>query len=216
MAPFSQKTHADLLKDARTLYSGPLEDTEIADALALYDYTAPDDFDAGLALVESFQNRLGDQSAEYADKLAASKAARNAAADVQSLYSAHRRVARRRHPRGTDGYAALNLSGPIPDARAELLKDAGTFYDTLAQRPDLTEGVRGLGPTQVTAGQDAVTAARDATDALARETGEAVHASDLLTQTETQLRTDAGELAEVARIALADRPQLLEKLGLRS
>lgn len=54
MTPFSQKTHAELLKDARTLYSGPLEDAEIADAL-----------------VESFRTRFADQSAEYADKFAA-------------------------------------------------------------------------------------------------------------------------------------------------
>jgi len=48
-----------------------------------------------------------------------------------------------------------------------------------------------------------------------KETGEAQRATVVSDEATRALRAHAGELAEVAKVALADRPQLREVLGLR-
>ena len=210
---FSDASLPDLLADAQTLYTGARDDAEIVAALDPYGYTV-DDHDADLAAVAELRRLIGVQAAEYRDQFGATREAAARTATVRALFVAHRRRTRRAHPRGTDGYAALRLGEPIPQARPDLLADAERFWRTLAERPDLTDEARRLDPEIVARAQEALTLAQAAAVAQARETGEAQDASEAVAVAAEALRDDASELAEDAREALTDRPQLLEKLGL--
>ena len=212
---FTKATLPDFLVAAETLYTGARDEPEIAALLGGYGYTA-EDHPADLEALAELRHLIGVQAAEYRDQYGATRAAVARVAAVRALYVAHRRRTRRAHPSGTDGYAALRLGEPIPGARADLLAAADRFWRTLYERPDLTTAARRLDADAVTAARAAVGTANEALVAQARETGEAQDASEAVQAAADALRDDAAELAEDAREALADRPQLLEVLGLRA
>lgn len=211
---FSNMRLDELVARARTLYTNARDDAQIAALLANpYGYKA-DDYAAGLALVQEVTNLDADQEREYAEQYAATAAAAADLATLEGLFVAHRRLARTRHKRGTAGYNGLNLAGGIADDDEGLLAQAEAFYRMLEADPSLAEGIRGLNAAAVTDGLARVAAARKAYDAQARETGEAQRATHLRDDAAGRLRAHASELAEVARVGLADYPQLREKLGL--
>ena len=214
MPAFSTISRPDLAFAARTLYLNARDDAEIAADLTAWGYTAPDDYDAGLALVAAFETATATQAAEYADQYAATDAAQTAAAEAHVRYSRHRQAARIAHRPGTDGHAALRLAGTLPSARADRLDHARIFYQTLEARADLLDPIRGIDRTGVTDALALVTAAQTADVTQAAETGEAQRATVSATTAEADLRAHAAELAAVAKLALADKPQLREKLGL--
>ncbi len=83
-----------------------------------------------------------------------------------------------------------------------------------ADDPTLADVIRGLTPVTVAEGLAAVDAARTAEDAQTRATEDAQRATVLRDEAARAPRVRAGELAEVAEVALPDRPQLRETLGL--
>ena len=99
-------------------------------------------------------------------------------------------------------------------AGAALLAAADAFYRTLDATPALADGIRGLPREAVADGLARVERARTAMDAQTRERGEAQRATAGRDAADVRLRAHASELASVARVALADRPQLREVLGL--
>ena len=214
MAAFSSLPLPQLIPAARALYTNARDDAGIAAALSDYGYTAPADFDDGLALTAEAETAIGTQRAEYADQYAATAGANQTAAEVEALYSRHRQLARFAHPSGTDGHSALRLAGSTARDRAGLLQDAGAFYDLLAARPDLAAPIRGLDAEAITEGQARVATAREAQVAQSAEAGEAQRATTLRDDAVARLRAHTAELASVAKLALSDRPQLREKLGL--
>ena len=205
----------DLVARARTLYTNARDTPEIAALLADPCAYAPADFDEGLARVAALQQAIADHAREYGEQYAATEVSDDATGDLEALFAAHRRLARATVRRGTARYAALGLTGNVAKSEAALFDQAGTFYQTLADDPALADGVRGLTPEAVAAGQAAVEAARAAEDAQVKETGEAQLATAARDAATRAVRVHAGELAEVAKVALADRPQLRELLGLR-
>lgn len=204
----------ELVRQATTLYTNARDNAEVAALLAdPYEYGA-DDYAHGLALVEEVQHLNAEQQREYGEQYTATATADTLLEDLEALYVAHRRLARTRHRRGTPAYAALGLAGGVADSRAGLLAETDAFYRMLGENATLTEGIRGLGASAVARGRALVEDARTAVNAQAREVGEAQRATRLRDDAVHRLRTHAAELAEVARIALADRPQLIEVLGL--
>ena len=199
---------------ARTLYTNARDTPEIAAILAdPYGYT-PADFDAGLALVTDLQQAIADHVREYGEQFLATEASEDATAALAALFTAHRRLARTAVPRGTARYDALGLRGLVADGEAALFDQTGTFYQTLTDDPTLADGIRGLNPAAVARGLAAVETARAAEDAQVKETGEAQRSTVLRDRAAHAVRIHAGELAEVAKIALTDQPQLREVLGL--
>ena len=204
-----------LVARARTLYTNARDTPDVAAALAdPYGFT-PDDYARGLTLVAALQQAIADHAREYGEQFEATEASDDATADLKALFSAHRRLARTFVDRGTARYAALGLRGRIADGEAALFEQAGTFYQTLTDDPSLMDGIRGLDEAAVTRGHEAVERARAAEDAQVKETGEAQQATALRDQAARRLRVHAGEMSEVAKIALDDRPQAREVLGLR-
>lgn len=211
MPAFSTIDTADLLAAATRLYTGARDTPAIATALDGYGY-APKDFDAGLTLIAALRDAMQTQGTEQAEKISASKAAALATAAVRVPLVRHRTLARRAHAAGSAGYSALALSGSASQDTTAMLAEARRFYETLAGHEDFA--VRSLTPAATTEALAAVASAEAARDAQTRESGEAQHATALRQAAETTLRRSASELAETARIALAEMPQQREVLGL--
>ena len=156
MANWSRMSYARLVSAAHTLYTNARANPDIVAEMTEFGYTAPDDYDAGLALLADAHAATGTLAAEHADALAATAASDRATDHLQARFIADRRRARRAHPSGTDGYSALHLAGDAPRAEADLIQAAATFYNTLTSRPDLAAPIltaaltrAGIAPRQV-------------------------------------------------------------------
>ena len=213
MPAFHNMPAADLVPATTRLYTGLRDNTEIAAALEDYGYgkTAGDD---GLALVAALREAMRVQSTETAEKLSASQASALATAAVRTPFVRHRRLARRAHPRGSAGHAALALGGPVPTSETDLFAAVRRFYDLVRDTPEFTGTVRSLTPEAVTAALARLDLAESAEDDQTREAGESQRATALRQAAEQALREEAAELAEAATDALTDQPQQREILGL--
>ena len=210
MADFQNMVQADLLVLTTRMYTGLRDNAEIAAALKDYGYgkTAGDD---GLALVAAFRDAMRIQSTENDEKLTAGKASTIATAAVRTPLVRHRRLARRAHPRGSAGHAALALAGPVPTTERALFLAARRFYEAA---PEVAGTLRSLTPDAVTAALARLGVAESVEDDQLREAGESQRATALRQAAEAALRAEAAELAEAATDALLDMPQLREVLGL--
>ena len=213
MPAFFDMAAADLFPATTRLYTGLRDNAEIAAALKDYGYGRTSATD-GLALVAALRDAMRAQGTETAEKLSASQASALATAAVRTPFVRHRRLARRAHPRGSAGHSALALGGPVATSETDLFASARRFYETVRDSPELAGTVRSLGPEAVAAALARLDAAESAEDDQSREAGEAQRATALRQAAERALREEAAELAEAAKEALADTPQLREVLGL--
>lgn len=206
---------AELVSRARTVAGNARADADIAPLLAAYGY---DDARLAtvLALVDEVEARMAAQAREYGEQYAATGALDTARADLDALFSRHRQLARLAHARGTDGYRALGLDGNLPKDDATRLALADTFYRVLQSSPALAAAVApyNLGPAALADGLARVEAVRAAVATQAKETGDAQRATRVRDDAAEQLRAAHADLTTVARLALADVPQLRERLGL--
>lgn len=202
-----------LLQDARRLYTNAQADAQIADRLALYKVPAAT-LDEGIGLIAAVEGATQDVGGEEADRSQATGRVRGAVDEVEDALVGDRDMARTAYGRDSDEYGALGLRGRLPDARAALLDAARTFYGTLQARPDLVSPIPGLTDAVVAERLAAVEAAATADTEQAAEGGEVQVASGDRKEAVAALREHASKTAAIARRALADRPQLLETLGL--
>ncbi len=214
MPAFSTIAVPVLLRDATRLLTGSRDNKEIAEALLPYGYTPAVLTDA-LARLDEFRKAISTQGTEKAEARIATRASVVASAAVAAAYAPHRILARRAHPRGTPGYSALDLAGDIPDGELAMLDHARHFYVTLDATPDLADGIRLLSdPAVVALALARLDTAGLAEDDQVEEAGEAQRATNLRARLEATVRAVCSELAETATLALADKPQLREVLGL--
>jgi len=215
MASFLRLSIADLLRDARDLYTNARDDAEVFAVLSAepWGFTAAD-FDAGLALVDTATEALKTESREGREARRATHDYDVAVDAVRASYNRHRARLRDRIARDDPDYAGIGLVGEAPGDRETLLKEADDFYGFLSGRSDLLAGVRGVSPEAVAEVQALIEAARTAGSAQTREAGEAEGAQKAQQAAVEALRRHAALTAKDAAAALADHPQLRERLGL--
>lgn len=214
MADFFSLSTPDLLQSATTLFTVLRDSPDLLDALAPFQVEADDEVARGLALIEETRDKIGAQTAEAGEAIQATAAATQALATLEARYRRDRKLCRARHRPGSDGARVLGLVGEVPNADAALIAQSDAFYRALQTSPALYDGVRGLNERAVTDGIVRVDAARTAEAAQARESGEAQQATSLRQDAEARLRALADDVADVSEIALDDRPQSRERLGL--
>ncbi len=214
MADFLTCDAADLADRTTTLFTTLAADPDALKDLAPYEIERDDEIARGLALAEAFRAALGTQAAEKAEAVTATGTAALALAELEAFHVRHRKLGRAVHPRDSPAYRALGLAGRIPDADAEMVDGAETFYRALDTNPALATGVRGLNKTAVAAGLARVEAARAARAAQARESGEAQTATTVRQGIEVRLRALAADVAAAVEDAYHDQPQRREAFGL--
>ncbi len=205
---------AALLSRARTAFTNAAA-PDVQAALAPYGLDAERLADL-LALVDTAEARAGAQATEIGEQYTATARVGEARGALDALLGRHRQLARLAHRRGTPAYRALALDGRVADAHDALAAQADTFYRVLATTPDLAAP---LAPLRVDAaaiaeGQGAVERLRTALAEQARETGEAQQATAARETAVGALRGAFSDFVAVAKIALADTPQMRERLGL--
>src|SRR5690606_16194106 len=112
---------------------------------------------------------------------------------------------------------ALRLRGERARSMSGLISEARAFYRAIEGSPDLQAALAPMtvDAAAVTAGLAQAEDAEAALVAKQKETGEAQRATRTRDDAEAELRGFWKDFAQVAKIALEDRPQQREILGLR-
>lgn len=214
MAAPSQLPLPELLARAHTFFANLQTDDETGALLADFGYDADAVTDA-LALIESVQAAETTQKLEYAEQYAATRALAEAVEALRVPYVRHVRLARVVFDRNTFGHDLLGLAGNRADAPAALAAQARTFYAGVTNEAVADALARVRITAETAAEQTArIGAVESALAAQRRETGEAQQATRARDVEEARLRSVLSDASEVAKIALADRPQMRERLGL--
>jgi hypothetical protein len=189
---------------------------QIAPVLAEYGY--PDSIIAeGLALHTDAEKKQKDQVKEYGEQYTATDALAKAIAAANAPYIEQLELSRIAFKNQRGVLAELAATGERKKNQAGWLSDATTFYSNLLAKPEYVAVIAKFGQTKekLNTAFDLIKAANAALAARTKESGEA--------QTATKLRDAAIDLFDewysdfiaVAKIALKNKPELLEILGIK-
>lgn len=202
------------LAAAHLALSNARSDSELSEALALFGYDGTR-LDAGMALYTAAAQAQQQQALEYGEQYAASDALRAAWEDAQANYGRYVKVARIALKDDRGAYATLGLNGTRKRTLAGWLTQARQFYaNALTSETILTAlGQFGITQEKLTAGQAQVDEVEALSAAQKKETGEAQQATQIRDAALEALDNWMDDFLAIARIALEENPQLLEKIG---
>ncbi|WP_243347455.1 hypothetical protein [Parabacteroides sp. FAFU027] len=134
---------------------------------------------------------------------------------LDTNYSLLRKKAKVVFSKDTDASSKLSIDSAMPKAYISWIETIRKFYTTLNEDAALLQKISRLKVTaeDVAAGLAQIAVVEKARAEFLRESGESQAATDTKDAAFAQLDEWMGEFYAVARIALEDKPQLLEVLG---
>jgi hypothetical protein len=214
----NRQDYTELFRDARTGFTNARNEAELLAALTPFGW---DDarLREALELLGRAEREARDQTTEYAEQRAATKALGVAQATVGAAYARHVAIARTLYRPGDAAYETLGLGGERPARPDALVQEARRFYEAVGGDAAIQArlATRTLDAAAVEAAVELLEAVDAAEEAQEKEKGEAQRATEVRDETvtgEDGLEGVYRDFAAVARIALADQPQLREKLGI--
>jgi hypothetical protein len=206
---------SERLNAANVGISNALSDAEIGKYLGEYGYQTPK-LGEGKSLYETADALVKTQVALHGDRRAASARAHAAEKEARIAYQKLSQVARAAFVRDKASLAVLGLAGPMPKPLPLFLTMATALFDNASHRPEVAATLSGLGygadklaaERAKIAGLSVALQAQEAASGAAQqgtfEQGKAMDALDYW----------MGAFIKIAKVALRDEPQLLEKLGI--
>jgi hypothetical protein len=212
--PKGTPTIEQRLSEAYVAITNVRANTELQAALAAYGYT-PERILQGERLRDSAKTHYQQKITAYGGLRAAADALNGAEQQAQALYMRHVKIARVALADDRGALQTLHLIGRRKPTLAGWIAQAQQFYavaltDVNIQRKLAAFSITG-GMLEDGAHQIEAVAARQATRRQQR--GSAQHATSLRDAALNELDTWMRELKIIARMALKDRPQLLEQIG---
>ncbi len=189
--------------------------TEIMERMKVNGYT-PETMDHGLELVRKAEELDRIQEQEYGDQYAATDALLAGREKVDRVYGKMLAKARLVFEGDRDAYNKLDLAGTRKTRYADWLTQVKTFYSNALADDGICTELAGVGITReaLQAGLEAVADVEKVNAIQEKEKGEAQRATEKRDQALDELNTFMSRFRALARIELADDPQLLEQLGL--
>ena len=209
------KISQDLLS-AQTALSNSLTEQDILTHVKGFGYT-PERLAEGQqvlaqaeAAVQAFAVAKGNQRMATAQMQAARKAARNAYLELAQL-------ARAIFPRGSGYLTTLDIERKLPDRLAEFIRAGYTLFDNARADAGLAAALHRYGFTadRLAEGRGIIETLDRAQQAQASAKGDKQQAAVEQAAALLNLRRWVAQYRKVARLALADAPQLLEKIGVK-
>lgn len=202
------------LSAAQLALSNARTDPDLSGPLAEFGYDAAR-LDEGWALYTAAAAAQQRQAQEYGEQYSASDAFTAAWEAAQADYSRSLKIARIALKGDRGAAARLSLDGARKRSLAGWLAQANQFYtNALADAPTLAAlGRFGISQEKLAAGQAQVAAVESLAAAQKKETGEAQQATQERDTSLEALDEWMGDFLAIARIALEENPQWLEKMG---
>ncbi len=210
---YSKKAISDSLTNAGIAIHNTLEDQEIAALVALYGY-GPDKMAEGQALLDRANGAVQAQVAATGGCQTATAELTRITKEAYLAYQGLREVARAAFGRRSPTLTTLGLNRRIPSRQGEFVTMATALFDNVLGSPDLSAAVgRYYTNDRLAAEKAKITAMDAALKARAAAKGQAQQATQDQHAAVATLQSWIGAFRRVARVALHDQPQLLEKLG---
>lgn len=211
----TQFTVDERLNQAQLAIAAGQKDADVAPLLAEFGYDTAR-LAAGKALYDSALALHQKQKMEYGEQFTATDAFNAALDNARASYMTFVKVARVafKTDRGISGQ--LQLDGERKKSYAGLMSQMRQFYAAALANPAITTGLAGFGITKekLIAGQALLAGVEASLSAQLKESGEAQEATEKRDAAMDALDDWMSDYIAIARIALEERPQLLEKLGI--
>jgi hypothetical protein len=206
---------ADRLLHAQTALSNASSDPDLSVPLAEFGYDA-ERIQEGTALMERARDAHETQVREYGEQYEATEAVQTAFEAAYDQYRKHVKVARvALRGRSTVG-KKLKLDEEHLRTRPELLDRMHVFYTNTLGSPDVLAALARFNVTEdkLRAAQADVQSVIHLHAAKEEEVGEAQDATIQRDESVAALDDWMRDFEDIAEVALSDRPQFLEKLGI--
>lgn len=195
--------------------SNALNIADIAEPLSAYSYD-PARLRVGLALHEEAQAAQARQRSEFGEQQAATAAFDSAWDNADECYMRLVKLTRVALKNNPEAASILGLHGDRKRSLSGWFAQAQQFYDGLAAHPEITAKLTAYGITadKLAAARAEYSALRAAHNAPSHERGAAQQATATRDAAFDALDEWMSDFIAIAKIALEDEPQLLEKLGI--
>ena len=206
---------AERLQGADVAVSNALADAEIGKLMGEYGYTTSR-LTEGKVLFDAASGAVKAQVAAAGAHKEATQRALAAAKGAQAAYQDLAQVARAAFKKSPETLAVIGLKGGMPKSTALFLTMATALFDNAASRPDTAEVLKQYGYNQdkLSKGRAKIVELGAAEQAQASAAGAAQQATAEQERCLKSLDDWMGAFTRIARVALKDKPQLLEKLGI--
>ncbi len=199
---------AERLNASRLAVQNSLSDPEVLALVSAYGFTA-DKLNAGGALYAAALKAVDARQAAAGAQQDATASLQKAEAAAREAYQSLAKTARAVVDRG--GLIRMGLSGIEPHATAAFLAAAYTLFDNAVALPILKEF--GFDAARLAAGRSQVAAYDQANQKQEAAKGAAQQATRDQEAALEAMEAWTAQYLKIARVALHERPQLLEKLG---
>lgn len=208
-------TYNDLLNAAQVAIDSALSNPEIQVFLTPFGYP-PEELQHGRTLYEAAIAAFQKQKENYADQFGASATLDQLREDVNKTYIRQVKLARIAFKDDPVATAKLALTGERKRSFTGWLGQVQQFYAALAGDKRLQQGLARFGVTPKTIEQDQaqIQLVMEANVARETEKGEAQQSTKDRDSALDDLLEWHSDFVAIARIALEEKPQLLETLGI--
>lgn len=202
------------LAAAQIAIENALSDTEVQALLSVYGYDAAK-IGEGKTLFETARQLQQQQKAEYGDQYAATDALKVKLDEAKTEYMRFLKVARIVLKNDYAAFKTLELGGVRKQSITGWVAQARTFYINTLGDADIMAKLNNFGITQekLEAGKILVDETESANLLQKKETGEAQQATITRDEVMDSLDEWMSDFIAIARVALEEKPQFLEKLG---
>jgi hypothetical protein len=213
--PFSNQSINQRLNAYELALHNALNDAALSVPLARYSYTA-EKINAGLALCQAARQQQLDQLREYAEQYAATQAFEQAWKAADAGYMRLLKLGRILFKEQHAIYLKLGLVGDRKQSFSGWLTQARQFFQNVLEDAAVLAGYAAYNVPQakIETALALVDAAEAAQRAQQRETGEAQEATQARDAALDAIDAWMSAFIAIARLALEDNPQLIEKLGI--
>lgn len=205
----------NLLLQAQTAIDNALTDDEVKGFLSVFGY---DDaaLNAGKALLDEASQLNLQQLKEYGDQYTATQEFNAKWGTAKADYTRLTKIARVAVKNDAAAYQKLGLSGPRRQSFSGLSAQMDPFYTNALADPSILAALGHFGITaeKLNTGKANYDAAKAASVTQQNEKGEAQQATLVRDQAVDALEDWLSDFIAIARIALEEKPQLSEKLGI--
>ncbi len=205
----------DFLHSVNLAQQNTLNDTEILLAMTEFGYDAAK-INEGVIIYQGVYGLFQQQKTEYTEQYAASEDLKIRWAESNRVTMSYVKVARVALKSDYGAYIKLGLDKARNRSLSGWISQARQFYANALSATDILTKLAGFGitDTKLNAGKQLVDETETLNITHKKEMGEAQQATLDRDNAIDNLEDWISDFIAIARIALADRPQLLEKLGI--
>ena len=212
---FSKMTIDELLLKAGLIINNSKNDQEILDLVSPFGYNA-EKLSNGGVLFSSVNTLVANQKKEYGEANQAQDNYEQKKDIADKSYIIHLKVARIAFKNNVQAQFTLELNGRRASTISGWIQQTRNFYNSILANEDWKAGMASFGQTEdiMSKGLAGTEEISSLYEIVKKENGEAQNATNERDKKIEELVDWLSDYVEIAKIALENKPQLLEKLGI--